>query len=124
MILGIGVDIVETIRIEEILKKRPKFLDRVFTDQEIKYFKDKGFKINSIAGSFAAKEAVSKVFGTGISGLELKDIEVLHDDSGKPYVKLYNNAKMIMHDLGIENIYISISHSDNNAVCFAVGEKA
>ena len=92
-ILGIGIDIIEIDRIEKVLKRTPRFLERNFTEKEIEYFKENNFRSESIAGNFAAKEAISKAIGTGIRGFNLKDIEVLRDHLGKPIVNKYNNLK-------------------------------
>ena len=94
-ILDIGVDIIEIDRIKKIVDKNEKFLKRFFTIKEIEYFRGKGFKYETIAGNFAAKEAISKSIGTGIRNFNLKDIEVLRDDLGKPIVKTYNNLNQI-----------------------------
>ena len=59
-ILGIGVDIIEIYRIKEILDKNSRFLEKVFTSKEIEYFESKDFRPETIAGNFAAKEAISK----------------------------------------------------------------
>ena len=59
-ILDIGVDIIEIYRIKELLDKNPRFLEKMFTSKEIEYFESKNFKAETIAGNFAAKEAVSK----------------------------------------------------------------
>ena len=59
-ILDIGVDIIEIYRIKELLDKNPRFLEKMFTSKEIEYFESKGFKAETIAGNFAAKEAISK----------------------------------------------------------------
>ena len=74
-IFGIGIDIIEINRIENVLERTPRFLERNFTEKEIDYFKQKNFKSESIAGNFASKEAISKAIGTGIRGFKLKDIE-------------------------------------------------
>ncbi len=63
-------------------------MEKIFTDREIEYFNSKNFKVESIAGNFAAKEAISKSVGTGIRVFNFKDIEVLRNEMGKPIVKL------------------------------------
>ena len=73
-ILGIGIDIVEIKRIEDALNKNKRFLDKLFTKEEIKYFESRNFKIETIAGNFAAKEAISKAMGTGIRNFNFIDI--------------------------------------------------
>ncbi|MGL5256047.1 MAG: holo-ACP synthase [Proteocatella sp.] len=121
-IVGVGTDILEINRISDILNKSDRFLYRVFTDNERTYLEKKGSKAESVAAFWCAKEAVAKALGTGIRGFELKDIEILHDELGKPIVQLHNNAKLFSHKLGIGNIQLSISHSDNYAVAFCVME--
>ena len=119
MIVGIGTDIVEIDRILKV-SNLDKFIQKYFTNEEAKLFSKKK---SSIAGNFATKEAVSKVFGTGVRKFSLKDIEVLRDELGKPYVNLYNKAKEIADDLQISNIHISISDTDKYAIAYAIGER-
>lgn len=119
-ILGIGIDIIEIDRIEKVLNRTPRFLDRNFTEKEIEYFKKNNLKSESIAGNFAAKEAISKAIGTGIRGFNLKDIEILRDDLGKPIVNTYNNLKEICIKYSVKEIKVSISHSENYAVANSI----
>ncbi|MBW6411453.1 holo-ACP synthase [Clostridium weizhouense] len=121
MIIGVGTDIVEIHRIKKIVESNPNFLKRFFTLNEIEYFEAKGLNANSIAGNFAGKEAVSKALGTGFRGFGLKDIEILRDDLGKPFVKL---SKKIYELFKVKNsnIFISISHSDKDAIAYVVLE--
>lgn len=119
-ILGIGIDIVEIERIENILKNKKRFLNKIFTDEEIKYFKSKNFRSETIAGNFSAKEAISKAFGTGIKNFNFDDIEVLRDKNGKPIVKTYNNLRQMCIDYNVLEIQVSISHSENYAVANAM----
>lgn len=119
-ILGIGIDIIEIDRIEKVLNRTPRFLDRNFTEKEIEYFKKNNLKSESIAGNFAAKEAISKAIGTGIRGFNLKDIEILRDDLGKPIVNKYNNLKEICIKYSVKEIKVSISHSENYAVANSI----
>lgn len=110
----IGIDIVEIDRIKRAVERRnDKFLNSVFTEREIEYFKKKKFRAESIAGGFAAKEAFSKYLGTGIRGFELKDIEVLHNFDGKPYL-VFKGSK--------SSADLSISHTDKTAAAVVVGE--
>lgn len=120
MIIGVGTDIVEIIRIKKACDDNEAFLLRYFTEKEIEIIKG---NFSRIAGNFSVKESVSKCFGTGVSGFGLKDIEVMRDDFGKPYVNLYNGALKISNELGISNILVSISDTDNIVVSFAVAER-
>ncbi|WP_455541973.1 holo-ACP synthase [Intestinibacter sp.] len=119
-IFGIGIDIIEIDRIEKVLERTPRFLERNFTEKEIEYFKQRNFKSESIAGNFAAKEAISKAIGTGIRGFKLIDIEILRDELGKPIVNIYNNLKEICISYSIRDIKVSISHSENYAVANSI----
>ena len=119
-ILDIGIDIVEIERIEKALQRNKRFLDKLFTKEEIDYFKSKGLKTETIAGNFSAKEAISKALGTGIRNFNFKDIEILRDKKGKPIVKTYNNLREICIDYNVLEIKVSISHSKNYAVANAI----
>lgn len=120
MIIGIGIDIIEISRIEKVISRKDTFLERVFTQNERKYFKSRGGRAEVVAGNFAAKEAVVKAMSVGFRNFEFKDIEVLRDVLGKPYVILHNNAKSVINSKCM--IHVSISHSRNNAVANAVIE--
>ncbi|MBN4069293.1 MAG: ACP synthase [Alkaliphilus sp.] len=120
MIKGVGIDIIEVDRIKKAIERNDRFLSRIFTDREISLYISKGSKLTTIAGKFAAKEAVSKALGTGFRDIKWKDIEVLNDEMGKPYVKLHNNAKNIAYSQDISEILITISHTRYNAVAQAI----
>lgn len=119
-ILDIGIDIIEIERIKNAVNKNHKFLDRNFTELEIQYFKSKNFKPETIAGNFAAKEAISKSIGTGVRGFDIRDIEILRDELGKPTVKMYNNLEKICIDYNVKEIKVSISHCKEYAVANAI----
>ncbi|MGL4912012.1 MAG: holo-ACP synthase [Romboutsia sp.] len=116
----IGIDIIEIKRVDDAIKNNNRFLNKMFTDKEIEYFESKNLRIESIAGNFAAKEAISKSIGTGIRSFNFKDIEVLRDELGKPIVKTYNNLKQICIDYNVLEIKVSISHCKEYAVANAI----
>jgi holo-[acyl-carrier protein] synthase len=118
MIKGIGTDIIEIDRIENIMGKS-NFINRCFTENEIEYLRNKNPE--STAGYFCAKEAVSKALGTGFSGFCVKDIEIIKKDSA-PFIVLHNKALEIADGKGIKNIHISISHCRDYAIAYAVAE--
>jgi len=122
MILGIGTDIVEVARIDAILEKYShRFLDRYFTEREKEYALSRAGTPRTIAGRFAAKEAVSKAFGTGFQGnLSMKDIEIINDAHGKPEVVL---ALHIIEQFRNPKILISISHEQHYAIAFALWQE-
>lgn len=119
MIIGIGTDIIE---IDRVLKacENKRFLDKYFTHDEILIFQKKK---NSVAGNFAVKESVAKMLGTGFNGFTVKDIEVLRDEKGKPYVNLYKGASIKAKELGIDVIHVSISDNNTCAIAYVIGEK-
>ena len=75
-----------------------------------------------LAGTFAVKEAVAKVLGTGFRTFMPKDVEVLRNELGKPYVILHERAKQVAEERGIQRIEVSISNTSDHAMAFAVGE--
>ncbi len=121
MILGVGCDIIGIDRIEAAVKK-DGFIGRCFTDNECAYFEKRNRNMQSIAAGFAAKEAVSKALGTGISGFSMKDIEIMHEENGRPYVILHGGAKEIADRLS-GKVSVSMSHSDGIAMAYAVFDK-
>lgn len=122
MIIGIGTDIIEIERIYNAVKENEMFLKKVFTDRELDQYNMNKLRIESVAGNFAAKEAISKAIGTGFRGFKLSDIEVLRDSLGKPIVKLSTKVEDI---IGIENyrFHISISHNRSMAIAYAILEE-
>jgi len=120
-----GVDIVEIDRIRQSFDSCGEgFRDRVFTENEIKYCESKKMvRFESYAARFAAKEAVSKAFGTGISkGVKWKDMEILNDPQGKPYVVLSEKAREIYEEMNAKGISLSLSHCKSYAVAYAIIE--
>lgn len=116
-IFGLGNDIIEIERIKKAVERNKNFKKRVYTETEIAYAEKAKFPFNVYAGRFAAKEAVSKAFGTGIRGFSLTDIEVLNDTLGKPYVILKNSIKEKYKDY---EIMLTISHSRISAIATAI----
>lgn len=118
-----GVDIVETDRIEKSFEKLgAAFRDRVFTEAEINYCESKkAVKFQSYAARFAAKEAVSKAFGTGIGNrVSWKNVEVINDEKGKPNIVLNGTAKDMLDEINAHSVSLSLSHCDNYAVAYVV----
>jgi holo-[acyl-carrier protein] synthase len=115
----IGIDIVEIARLEKAIARRGEgFLQRVYTDSELKLYRT---KLPSLAARFAAKEAVIKALGKPTSA-SLREIEILSDPSGKPVVNLYGKAQSQAQDLGLGKFAISLSHSREYAIALVSGE--
>jgi holo-[acyl-carrier protein] synthase len=123
-VLGIGVDLVENARIQHSLDRfGDRFLHRVFTEGEIAYSQSMKFPARHLAARFAAKEALSKAFGTGIGkAMGWKDIDVRKKPSGEPFVVLEGGAKQLAADRGVTKVLITLSHTDNHAMAMIVVE--
>ena len=122
-ILGIGVDLVLNKRIKSLVKNQ-NFIKRIFSSNEIKFFKNNVNKNNYFAKRFAAKEAFAKSLGTGLrDNLNFKDIEILNDKIGKPY---YTKSKKISNivkkrfKVNNYNLFLSISDENDYSVAFTI----
>ncbi|MGN0072387.1 MAG: holo-ACP synthase [Coriobacteriales bacterium] len=123
-IAGLGVDIVEIPRMEAILQRSPAFERKVFTEGERAYCSKKHNPAVHYATHFAAKEAVVKALGTGFgSGVGFQDVEVTHNERGKPVVLLHNRARQIADEMGILEIPISLSRTHGTAVANAIATR-
>ncbi len=124
MILGIGVDLVEVERIDRAIERHGEhFLRRVFTKGEIAYCAGMHAPGPHYAARFAAKEAVSKAFGTGIGErLALQDIEVCREESGAPFIVLHGPAEEFARERGVQKIHLALSHTATSAVAQVVIE--
>jgi holo-[acyl-carrier protein] synthase len=123
-VLGIGVDLVECARIEHSIERfGDRFLNRIFTPGEIEYSKSMKYPARHLAARFAAKEAVSKAFGTGIGkAMGWRDIDVQKKPSGEPFLVLTGGAEELATQRSVKNALITLSHSDQHAVATIVLE--
>lgn len=123
MIIGIGCDIVEHETTSKLgWDKKLDKLDRIFTLRELTQINPKQ-KIRFLSGRFAAKEAVLKSLGTAMEdGISLTDIQIFRENNGKPIVKLTGNIRKIAQRLGVKYIQLSISHSTQYSLAFAIAE--
>ena len=118
-VIGIGVDIIEVSRIRDLMERKGDRLHgRVFTDIEMDVAT--GGRYDKLADRFAAKEAVAKALGQGISGIGWNEIEIRNEPSGKPYVRLLGRAEELAKGRGVKAVLVSISHTDALAMAFAV----
>jgi holo-[acyl-carrier protein] synthase len=124
MILGVGIDLIEVARIQSSFDRfGDRFLNRILRPSEIEYCLRHRKPAPFLAARFAAKEAISKAFGTGIGGeLGWQDMEVARKESGQPYVILHGNAPGLLEARGGKAIHISISHTEQHATVVAVLE--
>ena len=117
--LAVGVDIIEIQRIEQAIANwKNAFLERIYTRTELEHCQN---RISSLAARFAGKEAVMKTLGTGAAGINWRDIEILANGNGAPLINLYGKAKDKAGEIGITELAISLSHSDQYAIAFVVG---
>ena len=115
----LGIDIIKVERIRAALARfGPRFSRRVLTEAERRYVRDRP---ETMAGRWAAKEAVSKVLGLGVRGIGWRDIEVERLPTGQPAVRLHGRAKLRAEQLGMGRIAISITHESDYAVAIAFG---
>jgi holo-[acyl-carrier protein] synthase len=118
MLLRIGVDLIEIARVADAIAQHgQRYLDRIYTAAELE---QSHAHAGSLAGRFAAKEAVAKALGTGIGEVGWKDIEIVGDEQNAPWVQLYGAAQRKSKEIGLSSWSVSISHSVSHAVAFVV----
>ncbi len=124
MIVGTGVDLAETARIEQTLAQYgERFSKRIFTPQEIAYCEKFKNRAERYAARFAAKEAAFKALGTGWgAGVRWLDVEITHRPSGKPELVLMGRAHEVAQQLGVTRMEVSISHADRYVVAVVIFE--
>ena len=125
MIAGVGVDIVEISRLEHAIEEYgDRFVNRVFTNQEIDYCEQVARKAERYATRFAAKEAARKALGaaTPIIALSWHDVEIISSTEGAPQLQFHGRAAEIVKELKITRAHISLSHARDQAVAFVVLE--
>lgn len=124
MIVGTGIDIVEVPRIgESIARFGDRFVQRIFTEGEIRYCESKANRVERYAARFAAKEAGMKAIGTGWNhGVRFRDVEVLRDPGGRPTLVFHGKAAEFSTKLGASRISLSLSHTAQQAIAQVILE--
>jgi holo-[acyl-carrier protein] synthase len=124
MILGTGIDLIEVARIAASFEKfGERFVTRILLPDEIAYCLAHKRPTPFLAVRFAAKEAVSKAFGTGIgAALGWQDIEIRRRESGEPFVVLHGKGQELLAARGANKMHISLSHTENYATAMAILE--
>jgi holo-[acyl-carrier protein] synthase len=120
MIVGLGVDIVEIDRMRAAIERRPRILERCFSEEERDYARSRNKPEVHFALRFAAKEAVLKALGTGFSGMRFTDVEVVRDERGRPVPHLKGRAAEVAEVLGVTEMHLSLSFTHSTAVASAV----
>ena len=124
MILGTGIDIIEVARIRASLEKfGERFGQRILLPDERAYCLSHKQPAPFVAARFAAKEAVSKAFGTGIGAqLGWQDMEICKKESGEPFVILYGKGKKLFEARHVKGLHVSLSHTQTYAAATAILE--
>ncbi|MEI9981360.1 MAG: holo-ACP synthase [Edaphobacter sp.] len=124
MVLGLGTDLIETRRVQESMDRYgERFLERIFTEEEIAYCQRKKNAAESFAARFAAKEAGAKALGTGISrGVSWREFEVKREASGKPKLSLSGRAAELARVMGVRRVELSLTHSRELAMAVVLME--
>jgi holo-[acyl-carrier protein] synthase len=124
MVLGIGIDLIEVARIQASYDKfGERFVNRILHPNEIAYCLSHRVPGPFLAARFAAKEAISKAFGTGIGAqLGWRDMEVGRKETGEPYVILHERGKVLLAARGASSVRISLSHTQQHATAVAILE--
>jgi holo-[acyl-carrier protein] synthase len=124
MIVGIGIDIVETPRIAGLIERHgERFIARTYTEREIAYCHGRARSVEHYAARWAAKEAASKAFGTGIAdGIHWKDIEVLNEVSGQPRLLFHGTAQKLASTRGVTSAHLTITHTEGYSAAVVVLE--
>jgi len=125
MICGVGIDLVENNRMEKIIKKwGDKFINRIFSDEEIKYCEKHINSSTHYGVRFAAKESFLKALGIGLGmGVKLSDIEVMNDENGKPSLMLCGEAKNQIEKKRITKVHLSLTHTKSYSTAIVLLEK-
>ncbi len=118
-VIGVGVDVMEIERFATALERRPRLAERCFTEAEAAYCSAKPFPPQHFAARFAAKEAVGKALGIGMT--RWREVEVIRG-RGAPTIALHGRYAERGRQLGVERIHISLTHGEQSAIAFAVVE--
>ena len=122
MVIGLGNDLIEIARVAKAAKKE-RFLEKYFAEEEIAYWKERGSRAETLAGFFAGKEAAAKALGTGFLGFWPKEIVILHEESGAPYLVLKGGAQAVYEKRNGGRFLLSISHNKTDAMAVAILEE-
>jgi holo-[acyl-carrier protein] synthase len=121
-VVGIGVDTVDIERFRRSLARTPSMRERLFTDEELAYVSPKADPVPSLAGRFAAREAVMKALGLGLGSFGFHDVWVTRADSGAPSLRVIGRAQELAEAAGVGRWHLSITHGELVAVAMVVAE--
>jgi holo-[acyl-carrier protein] synthase len=122
-IIATGIDLIECARVREVWDRHgDRLVNRLLTETELNYVRRHRDLVPRLAGRFAAKEAILKVLGTGWKGrIAWRDMEIVNDSRGQPQVRLTGECRRVAETLGITDILVSITHTENYAAGTAIG---
>ena len=126
-VAGIGIDAVDIVRFKKVIGRRPRLVERVFTEEERAYANRRAEPAQHLAARFAAKEAVMKTLGVGIGGFAMREVEVVRPVGptgrrGAPALRLSGKAAELAVRRGIVTWHISLTHTDDLALAIVLGE--
>jgi holo-[acyl-carrier protein] synthase len=124
MIIGIGMDLIETSRVRDsIARFGDKFVERVFTPAEQEYCRGKKDPAPHYAARFTAKEACAKALGCGIAnGVKWLDMEVARDAAGQPTMELSGHARELAASMAVERVLVTMTHAKDHAAAVVIME--
>jgi holo-[acyl-carrier protein] synthase len=128
VIISIGIDIIEVRRMREVLRRTPRFVERVFTPRERAYCDGRGraaVAAQHYAARFTAKEAMLKALGTGWSGgIAWHDIEIDQRETGAPFLRFKGRVRELYEQSGATSAHLSISHTTEHAIAQVILERS
>jgi holo-[acyl-carrier protein] synthase len=113
---SVGIDMLEINRIRKSALN-PRFLSRVFGEKELALYRARGSPASFLAANFCAKEAFSKALGIGVRGFEFRDVQLLRDELGKPFLALSGKALELSGSLHFD---VSVSHTKEHAIAVVI----
>ena len=113
--IGIGIDAVDIDRLRGVLARRPGMTERLFTDHERACTQRSADCVPRLAARFAAKEAVMKALGVGIGAIDMHDVEVRSEVSGRPVLLITGRAAALAIDQGVTSWLVSLTHTEHTA---------
>ena len=120
--IAVGLDAVDVERFRQILARRPKMAERIFTDQERSFVSDRVDPVPGLAARFAAKEATMKALGTGLGGVRFAEVQVVTGASGAPSLEVSGLAALRADALGVRCWHVSLTHTDSVAAAVVVAD--
>jgi len=116
VVIGLGIDAVDVARFRRAVERSPRLLERVFVVEELDPLNGRADHIPALAARFAAREATMKALGTGLGGIDLRDVWVKRGTSGEPVLRVGGRAAELASRRGITQWFVSLSHTRDLAV--------